>query len=194
MDLYYATTNSGKLSSLQRDLRPYGINVIQAPMEIPEPRSSDVQEIAREKVLYAYKKIKKPVVVLDAGFYIHSLNGFPRAFVNFALETINLGGILKLVENKERTCEFRECLAYLDNSLKEPKYFIDHVRGTLSFEPKGVMHKYLWSELGLIFIPEGSKKTLADMNQKEYLQWHKLSREKNSSSRHFSEWFTKYMK
>jgi non-canonical purine NTP pyrophosphatase (RdgB/HAM1 family) len=179
------------VQSLQRDLDRYDIRVLQVPMDIPEPRSSDVQEIAREKVLFAYKKLESPVVALDAGFYIYSLNGFPRAFVNFALETIDLDGILRLVDGKDRNCEFRECLAYVDNSLKEPKYFVSHVRGVLSDEIKGEMQEHLWSKLGLIFIPEGSQKTLAEMSYEEYLEWRKIFREKESPSRLFSEWFDK---
>jgi inosine/xanthosine triphosphate pyrophosphatase family protein len=66
----------------------YGIKVVQVPLDIPEPRSDDVEEIAKEKVRYAFNEIGKPCVALDAGFYIGSLNGFPKAFVNFALSTM----------------------------------------------------------------------------------------------------------
>ena len=162
-------------------------------MDIPEPRSSDVQEISKEKVIFAYNKLKKPVIALDAGFFINSLNGFPRAFVNFTLETIGLEGILNLVEGKERSCEFRECLSYLDDSLSEPQYFIENVKGTLSHEIKGFLQDHLWSKLGLIFIPEGNIKTLAEMNYQEYVEWRK-SKEKESYSRLFYEWFFKNKK
>jgi XTP/dITP diphosphohydrolase len=191
MDIYFATTNQGKVQSLQRDLEKYGISVIHTPIELNEPRSSDVQEIASSKIQQAYQKIQKPTIVVDAGFYIDSLNGFPRAFVNFSLETIGLEGILRLTEGKQRGCEFRECLAYLDKKLKEPKYFITHIRGKLAEKKQGSMQKHLWSELGLIFIPEGSEKTLAQMSYSEYLEWRRISREKNSLGQQFYEWLSK---
>lgn len=190
MELYYATTNPGKIVTLQKDMEKYRIKVIQVSMDIPEPRSSDVSKIAREKALYAFKKLNKPVVALDAGFYIDSLNGFPRAFVNFVLETIDIDGILQLCKGKDRKCEFRHCLAYMDGSIKEPKLFLDHVKGKLSDRPKGVMQKHLWSRLSLIFIPENSKKTLAEMNYDEYLEWRKIAREQETNSRLFGEWIT----
>ena len=193
MELYYATSNSAKVKSLQRVFCETKIRIIQAGMDIPEPRSSDVQEISKEKVIFAYNKLKKPVIALDAGFFINSLNGFPRAFVNFTLETIGLEGILNLVEGKERSCEFRECLSYLDDSLSEPQYFIENVKGTLSHEIKGFLQDHLWSKLGLIFIPEGNIKTLAEMNYQEYVEWRK-SKEKESYSRLFYEWFFKNKK
>ena len=192
MDIYFATTNKGKVVSLQRSLEKYGISVIQKSIDLIEPRSSDVKDIAGCKMEQAFSQIKKPTIVIDAGFYIDDLNGFPRAFVNFTLETIGLDGILKLVENKSRACEFRECLAYMDESLEEPVYFISHVRGRLSNIPKGVMQKHLWSELALIFIPDGSDKTLGEMSYEEYLEWRKISKEKDSLGKKFYEWFSKY--
>jgi XTP/dITP diphosphohydrolase len=191
MEIYFATTNQGKVQSLQRDLGKYGISIIQKSMELIEPRSSDVIEIADSKIKQAYPNILKPTIVIDAGFYIKDLNGFPRAFVNFALETIGLEGILNLVTNKQRSCEFRECLAYMDPSLNDPKYFVSHVKGSLAEKPRGSMQKHLWSELGLIFIPEGSQNTLAEMSYNEYLEWRKISREKDSLGQKLYEWISK---
>lgn len=188
MKIYYATTNPGKIQSLKRDLSKYKMDIVQAPLDMPESRSYDVQEIAKEKIVFAYKHLKKPVVALDAGFHIYSLNNFPKTFINFTLETIGIEGILDLVKNKSRKCEFIECLTYLDESLKEPESFVSHVKGTLSYEPLGKLQKHLWSKLGLIFIPDGSSKTLAEMDYKEYLEWRRITREKTSSARLFGDW------
>lgn len=47
--------------------------------------------------------------------FIHELNGFPRAYVNHALDTIGIEGILKLMKGvANRYCEFRSCLAFYD--------------------------------------------------------------------------------
>src|SRR3989338_10669833 len=107
MRINYVTTNVGKVRSLERHLNPYGIEVVHKPIDLPEPRADDVQVIAEHKARFAYEIVKEPLVVLDAGFYIDSLNGFPRAYVNSALDTIGIEGILKLVERKKRDCEFR---------------------------------------------------------------------------------------
>lgn len=190
MNIYFATTNPGKIHSLQEDLEKYNISLIQQPIELIEPRSSDVKEIAESKIEQAYSKILKPTIVIDAGFYIDELNGFPRAFVNFTLETIGLEGIIKLTEGKYKGCEFRECLAYMDSKLKEPKYFIAHVRGKIVEKEQGTMQKHLWSKLGLIFIPDGSNKTLGEMTYEEYLGWRKVYRDKNSLGKQLGEWIS----
>jgi len=193
MDLYYATTNLGKVDSLQRDFGDTEINVVQIKMALPESRSNDVKEIAVQKVSYAYEQLRNPVVALDAAFYIKSLNGFPGTFINFALGTIGLEGILKLIGNEDRNCEFVECLAYFDSRLKSHKFFIGYDRGSLAYEPRGEKHKHLWSELGLIFIPEGCTKTLGQMDYLEYLEWQKTSDKKEPPSRKFCEWFVEHV-
>jgi XTP/dITP diphosphohydrolase len=191
MRILYATKNKGKIEALEKDLRGFDAEVVSIPLEMPEPRSNDVREIAEQKIIYAYKHLKKPVVVMDAGFYIHSLNGFPRAFVNFALETIGIEGLLKLAEGKkDRACEFRECLAYMDGKLKKPEYFVTKIPGKLATKPRGTMARHLWSKLGLIYIPPNHTKTLGEMGRKEYIKWH-FTEERSSAGVLLREWLVK---
>ena len=187
--IYFATTNKGKVNSVSNALSKYGIEVVHYPLELPEPRSDNLREIAKQKVLFAYEKIGKPCVALDSGFYVHSLNGFPKAFVNFALETIGIEGILKLVDGKPRDCEFRNCLAYLDETLSEPAYFESNVDGLLSDFPRGEMRDYYWSKLFLVFVPRSANKTLAEMTFDEYQEW-RNQRYKDSFATKFAEWIS----
>lgn len=197
--LYYATSNAGKLHSLKRRIERYDVEVVQANLDIPEPRSSDVEEIAKAKADLAFGKILKECIVVDAGFYIPSLGGFPRAFVNFALETIGLPGILRLVDGKARACEFRECLAYMGeaiahdeaSTMPDPRLFTSHIRGTLAAEPRGVRQPYHWSELSTIFIPEGETKTLGEMDEGEYYAWASDTTRKESCHVSFTEWYVR---
>jgi XTP/dITP diphosphohydrolase len=190
--IYFATKNKGKVSYLTNSLKSYNVEVIHVSMELPEPRSDDLREIAKEKVLFAFEKIKKPCVVVDSGFYIHSLNGFPRAFVNFTLETIGVKGMLDLIKEKPRTCEFRNCLAYIDKSIAEPVYFESAVKGSLAENLRGKMddkRDYSWSDLWLVFIPQGESRTLAEMNFNDYQEW-KTKRHTDSFATSFAEWLS----
>lgn len=188
--IYFATKNKGKINSAKATLSEYNIEVIHTPLDLPEPRTDDIQKIAREKVLFAYNQIKKPCIALDAGFYIYSLAGFPKTFVNFALETIDIEGILKLVEDKPRDCEFRNCLAYFDDLLAEPVYFESNVEGILSPAPRGEMKDYFWSKLFLIFIPKDASKTLAEMTLEEYQAW-RSNRYPHSFLIQFAKWLSR---
>ena len=112
-EIIFVTHNIGKIKSAERHFENLKFKTFN--YELDEPRSDDIKEIATAKVKQAYEIVKRPCISLDADFRIDELNGFPRAFVNFSLDTIGIQGILKLMENKNnRTCAFNECLAYHD--------------------------------------------------------------------------------
>lgn len=103
---------------------------------------------------------------MDSGFFIEELNGFPRAYVNHALETIGVEGILKLMEGKEnRNCKFKECLVYYDGDTM--KFFEAETKGTLSSEIRGLYTNKNWSKLSYIFQVKEVGKTIAKLNDNE---------------------------
>ena len=154
-----------------------------------EPRSDDIKEIATAKVKQAYEIVKRPCIALDTDFRIDELNGFPRAFVNFSLETVGIQGILKLMEDKSnRKCAFNECLAYHDG--KEIHYFYGKHPGNLSKQIQGKDRKEKWSDLWYIFKPEGFEKTLAEMDEKER-ENRKDVDGSYSAMEKFAEWYQK---
>ena len=114
-EIVFVTHNKGKIASASKQLK--GVNFKVFEYDLEEPRSDDIKYISEYKVKEAYKLVNKPCISLDSGFWIDELDGFPRAFVNFALDTIGIDGMLKLMENKEnRNCAFNECLAYHDGN------------------------------------------------------------------------------
>ena len=119
-EIIFVTHNPGKIESAEKYFRNLKFKTFN--YELDEPRSDDIKEIATAKVKQAYEIVKRPCIALDTDFRIDELNGFPRAFVNFSLDTIGIQGILKLMEDKQnRKCAFNECLAYHDG--KEIHYF-----------------------------------------------------------------------
>lgn len=170
--IYFVTSNKRKVNALEKTFSKFNINICQKEIELPEKQSLEVREVAEEKVKYAFDKINAPCIVQDSGFYIESLKGFPGALIRFALDTIDMNGILKLAENdKERNCEFKECFAYMDSTLSQPKLFEQRVKGKLPYAPIGELKNKYWSELFKIFIPEGMEMTLAQMSIEEHFEW-----------------------
>lgn len=188
--IHFATKNKGKVFTFQKSLEKYDIGVVHVSMDLPEPRTYDLKEIARHKAVYAFEKIQTPCIAVDTGFYIDSLKGFPRSFVNFTLETIGLEGILKLVENKNHDCHFDSYLAYLDENICEPLFFYSSVKGVLSDSIKGETKDYQWSELWKIFIPAEETKTLAEMSLEEYENW-RFKRISSSFVEKFGAWYSR---
>ncbi|HLD80386.1 MAG TPA: non-canonical purine NTP pyrophosphatase [archaeon] len=186
-ELFFATANEGKFHTTQSALKPFGITLVQAKLELPEPRAEDVREIAKRKAVHAFSLLRKPVMAHDAGFYIHSLNGFPKAYVNLALSTIGVEGLLKLLEGKPRECEFRHCLAFMDESLDEPKVFEGRVAGSIAMEKRGAKSEKAWSDLWHVFMPSnGGNRVLAEFQPEELRNWR---RENDDYIERFAEWF-----
>ena len=128
-EIIFVTHNKGKIATAKKQLQEIDFKVFEYDLE--EPRSDDIKYISKYKVMEAYKLVNKPCISLDSGFWIDELNGFPRAFVNFALDTIGIEGILKLMEGKEnRACRFTECLSYYDG--KELQQFMGSHEGVLA--------------------------------------------------------------
>lgn len=184
-EIVFVTHNKGKAKSAEKYFKDLKISTYE--YELSEPRSDDIKLIATSKVMEAYSIVNKPCIALDAGFFINSLNGFPKAFVNFILDTIGIEGILKLMEDKiDRTCAFRECLAYFDGN--EIKYFFGETKGTLSKYIHVDNNGCRWSDLWYVFIPDGFNKTLSEMTTLE-LDKRPLIDKSTSAMEEFSLWY-----
>ena len=163
-EIVFVTHNKGKIASAKRELKNVDFKIFE--YDLDEPRSDDIKYISKYKVMEAYELVNKPCLSLDCGFWIDELDGFPRAFVNFSLDTIGINGILKLMEQKEnRACRFTECLSYYDG--KNIYQFMGKHEGTLAKEILGNDTDKKWSDLWYIFKPEGYDKTLAQMTDNE---------------------------
>lgn len=183
-EIVFVTHNKGKIESAKKQLN--GVNFKIYEYELEEPRSDDIKYISEYKVKEAYKLVNKPCISLDCGFWINELDGFPRAFVNFALDTIGIEGILKLMEEKEnRNCKFTECLSYYDG--KELHQFMGKHEGTLSKQILGNDTDKKWSDLWYIFKPYGYEKTLAQMTDEE--RTNRTKYKSTDSMKEFAKWY-----
>lgn len=93
------------------------IEVVHVALNIPEYRSDDVAEIAREKARYAYEHLSTPLIVDDTAFSIEALNGFPGPYAAYVLRAIGNAGILKLMDGvTNRNAHFTTAIAYADET------------------------------------------------------------------------------
>lgn len=173
MQLWYATSNPGKVQSLKRSLSFCTVDIQQVVLELSEPQTLSVAEIALCKARGAFAHLGEPVVVQDSGFCMSDWKGFPGSFVRYTLETLGLEGLLKLADGTSRRCAFHECLAYMDGTRKKPRLFRSVIPGTLAEGPRGTLAEDAWSALQLVFIPYGKTKTLAEMSESERNAWRK---------------------
>ncbi|MFZ1898186.1 RdgB/HAM1 family non-canonical purine NTP pyrophosphatase [Methanoregula sp.] len=93
------------------------VDVRHVALDIPEIRSDDIEEIAREKARYAYDHLHVPLIVDDTAFSIDTLNGFPGPYAAYVLSSIGNMGILRLMEGTlDRNARFTTAIAFADDS------------------------------------------------------------------------------
>lgn len=162
--ILFATANPGKLRQARDVIR--GARVEGCSIDFDEPRSDDLRVIARAKLQQARRSLGAPCFVLDSGFYIDALSGFPGSYVNYALSTIGVEGLLRLMQGRQnRRCAFRQCLGYFDGA--QEHYFTAENTGTLATEVRGAESARQWSALWHIFIPEGADRTLSEFTREQ---------------------------
>lgn len=169
-EIVFVTSNQGKLASARASFADFNVNLVSCDLDIVEPDVNDIEFISRYKVLEAYKKLNKPCIALDAGFYITNYPNnpnFPGAFPKRELlNKIGINGLLEEMKNvQERSCYFKECLSYFDG--KVVKQFFGYTHGQISTEILGNDTDKKWSDLWYVFIPKNCQKTMAQMNDEE---------------------------
>lgn len=158
--IYFATSNAAKVANAQAALKPFGITVKQADVDLIESRAEDPAEIALEKARQAYKKFKKPILVEDSGFFIEALGGFPMTHIKFSLKTLGIEGILRAMRGtKNRKCEWRMTLAYVYGTGKHKSFtFVE--KGVIAEKPRPVKRPMM-SDYWRLYVPKMMKEWLA---------------------------------
>jgi XTP/dITP diphosphohydrolase len=175
-DVLFASSNIHKYEEAKKILHKFGINLEFFQTDLMEIQSDSLSEIALGKVLYAYDKCKKPVIVEDDGLFINSLSGFPGPFSSYVFKTIGNNGILKLV-GSNRVAQFRAVIAFCDSN-KKPVFFEYTVFGEISKNIQGKGWGY-----DPIFVPEKQNKTYAELSDKNNLS------HRYESLKKFASWF-----
>lgn len=133
------------------------LEVEHVALEVPEHRSDDVGKIARGKAEYAYRQLKRPLIVDDTAFCIDALNGFPGPYAAYVLNSIGNAGILKLMDDtSDRNARFTTGIAYADQ--QGIKVFKGSIEGRITTSPRGT------GGFGYDPILEVGTKTLAELS------------------------------
>lgn len=134
--LLFATTNIDKFRKTQVSLQPFGIDVEQVVLDIPEIQTAEGETIAREKALTAYNLLKKPVLVNDDSWEIPALHGFPGPNMKQCNHYLTAEDWLRLMHGMvDRSVSIVSYYAYCDGqdplvfSSREDLVFLHESRG-----------------------------------------------------------------
>jgi XTP/dITP diphosphohydrolase len=182
------TGNTAKVQQVRQHLSPLGIETVQVNLALVEPQADSIETVALSKAAQAFVQLHEPLLVEDSGFYIDDLKGFPGPYTHYVLDTIGIGGLLRLAEPlASRSCRFLSVLAFVDAEGKSRTFVDTAEAGDLSREIDTTPSDGAWSELWRIFILDGHDRPLSAFTGDElaalWEQW-----ETHSVYKQFAEW------
>ncbi|MGL4757741.1 MAG: RdgB/HAM1 family non-canonical purine NTP pyrophosphatase [Patescibacteria group bacterium] len=162
-EIIFVTGNKNKKQEIIEIL---GGNIEFIDIDLVEIQELDIKMVLEAKAIEGYNKIGKPVIVEDTSLIINDWNGLPGPLIKWFMKSVGNKGILKMIKNFEnREAIAITYLAWYDGL--QVKLVEGSIKGTISEEEKGE-NGFGWDA---IFIPNGSKKTFAQMNSEEKNQF-----------------------
>jgi len=181
MKLIFITGNLEKFLEAKKLLGEFGIRLEQADIEMTEPQSDTLEEVAEKCAEEALKKVGERFIIEDSGLFVNSLNCFPGVYSSYVYRKIGCEGILRLLTGSaDRSAYFMTALAYGEPG-NRIRFFTGRVEGNIATEQRGK------SGFGYdpIYIPLGSNLTFAEMSTEEKNKFSHRSR----ALRTFASWF-----
>jgi non-canonical purine NTP pyrophosphatase (RdgB/HAM1 family) len=155
----FITGNQDKADFLAKFLR---LPIKHHKLSLDEIQSLDIYEVTKHKARQAYDIIKSPVLVEDIGLHFNVLGRLPGAFTKFFIDEIGNEGLCRMLDGyNDRSATAEICYGYYDG--ERMKAFGGKIKGKIADKPRGG-GGFGWNP---IFIPEGSDKTYAEMNDEE---------------------------
>jgi non-canonical purine NTP pyrophosphatase (RdgB/HAM1 family) len=154
--LKFVTSNADKVREAT-DILGFSLDQVSS-IKIDEIQSDDINKIVIDKAKKSYDIIKLPVLVEDSGLIFTAWNGLPGPFIKWFETSVGCHGLLKMIDGFEN----REALAVCFVAIFDGKKLIvgkGEARGKIASSIRGV-NGFGWD---VIFIPEGHKKTYAEM-------------------------------
>lgn len=165
--IIYVTGNDLKFKVAVQALENSGISLERVSLDVPEIQNTSVEEIAKWSAIWACQNLNQPVVVMDVGYYIEALNGFPGPFIKYVNEWFTAEDFLNLMAGKsDRHIVIRDCLAYCSPD-KKPTVFSQLHQGEIATIP-GSQNG---SPIDRIFIPDGYKVPISALPSEEVIAY-----------------------
>lgn len=156
------THNQHKFMEYEDIFSKLGMDLEWYNYEYPELQSEYLRDIVEFSLKHVSRILNKPFFLEDSGLFINSLRGFPGPYSSYVQEKIGNTGILRLMEEMvDRRAMFVSVIGYYDG--KNFHYFEGTLEGKISDSIRG-NNGFGYDP---IFIPDGDRRTLAEMEMGE---------------------------
>lgn len=155
------TGNRGKLAEARLAT---GLALEAVELDLPEIQSLDLLEVLRAKAEEAWRRLRRPLVVEEAGLELAALNGFPGPLVKWMLEAVGPEGLSRTARALG-DARATACCALLCKEGEREIVAEGRTEGTLVLPARG-RHGFGWDP---VFQPDGETRTFSEMTDLEKL-------------------------
>eukprot|EP00331_Platyophrya_macrostoma_P032742 CAMPEP_0176436200 /NCGR_PEP_ID=MMETSP0127-20121128/17814_1 /TAXON_ID=938130 /ORGANISM="Platyophrya macrostoma, Strain WH" /LENGTH=197 /DNA_ID=CAMNT_0017819449 /DNA_START=39 /DNA_END=632 /DNA_ORIENTATION=- len=156
--LVFITGNAKKLEEFKSIIGDR-FDVTAQKIDLPELQGTP-EEVAREKVKYAFDLAKTAVIVEDTSLCFNAYKGLPGVYIKWFLESLGNDGLYKMLAGFDDKSAYAQCIfSYMAEGMTEPKLFVGRTPGKI-VEPRGPKN-FGWDPN---FQPDGFEQTYAEMD------------------------------
>lgn len=158
LDLRFLTRNPGKFRELSELIDASKFRLVQDSTEINELQTEDMKLLVHDKVLKAFEKIRRALIVDHTGLHFDLLNGLPGGLTSVFYDKLQPKGIAEIIgQSANRKVTAITLIGYCDG--RQIHFFEGKSEGSVAESPKGT-EGFQWDT---IFIPAGYDQTFAEL-------------------------------
>ncbi|MFA6877984.1 MAG: non-canonical purine NTP pyrophosphatase [Fusobacterium sp.] len=163
MKVYFMSKNKRKIQDAQKasDLLKLGIEVLHIDYDVEEIQSGDDKKLIKDKVIKAFKVLRRPVCVEQTGIYIKEFGNLPGGLTSIVWDNLGAENFCKFFSRGTNTVLMKSIVGYCDG--QNVKVFLGECYGSIAPKATGIRE----DRLDRVFIPRGYYKTFADLGDKK---------------------------
>lgn len=162
--LVVVTTSAGKVREFRAALRGLPVDLHPVRRQYHEIQADTLEEVASFGVQELAAEIKGDFFVEDSGLFIESARGFPGVYSAYAMKTVGVEGILRLMRGTDdRRARFASVIGLSFGG--ETHLFRGECHGTIARSARG----HGGFGFDPIFTAKGAKRTFGEMPVEEKL-------------------------
>lgn len=167
-EIFYATGNRGKFEDVFNFVQRCApqITLRQFDQDLIELQDTDQRTVAIEKGRVAWRLLKRPVIVDDAGIYFENYKDFPGVFTKYIYSGLGFDGIRRLIANGDPVY-YQLHLVYFYGD-EQYTVFVGRRNGIVVFPD--VFPDKPALPFDTLFVPVGETRTFAELRKEGCLE------------------------
>lgn len=162
MKIYFVSNNKYKINETNKLMKELGVNIEGVSLKINEIQSRDIQLIAKDKALKAFKQIKRPLFVEQTGLYMEDFGNLPGGLTQIVWDSLEADKFCDYFGKRANTkAKAVTTIAYCDGI--KIHFFQGQIQGKIVDKPRGD-RSFQWD---CVFQPDKYNETFAEMGEKK---------------------------